>query len=91
LNMKGICWNETIRQGVIVWKKANDKMCTVGIVRRGRLWGDWGGDYCIECPYFITSEVILAFKWYQHILKELAKHLGISIDKLYEISTGDVI
>jgi len=41
-DLKGICWNESMR-GKIVWKKANSKMCSVGIIRRGRSWGDYDG------------------------------------------------
>ena len=35
--------------------KAGDRMCSVGSVRRGRNWGDYGGEYCAGCPYFIPK------------------------------------
>ncbi len=38
--------------------KAGDNMCSVGMIRRGRNWGDYGGVFCGECPYFIPKEPI---------------------------------
>jgi len=35
--------------------KAGKRMCSVGSVRRGRNWGDYGGFFCCECPYFIPK------------------------------------
>jgi hypothetical protein len=53
---EGICWNESMSRKQIVKVKAGDRMCSVGIVRRGRNWNDYGGFYCAECPYFITRK-----------------------------------
>jgi len=53
---EGICWNESLRQKRLVKVKAGDGMCAVGIVRRGRHWGDYTGEYCAECPYFIPLD-----------------------------------
>ncbi len=37
---------------------AGQTMCSVGIIRRGRNWGDYGGVFCAECPYFIPNRPI---------------------------------
>jgi hypothetical protein len=55
---EGICWNESMRQNQIVKVKAGDKMCSVGMIRRGRNWNDYGGIYCAECPYFLHKKCI---------------------------------
>jgi hypothetical protein len=34
---------------------AGDTICGVGMIRRGRNWGDYGGVFCCECPYFIPK------------------------------------
>lgn len=50
-NAEGLC--ENVREGEPLEPvKAGDNMCSVGIIRRGRNWGDYGGDFCCECPYF---------------------------------------
>jgi len=36
--------------------RAGDGICGVGIVRRGRSWGDYAGLWCSECPYFRFKE-----------------------------------
>jgi len=33
--------------------KAGDDICSVGMIRKGRNWGDYGAVFCCECPYFI--------------------------------------
>lgn len=33
--------------------KAGNDMCSVGMIRKGRSWGDYSGVFCAECPYFI--------------------------------------
>lgn len=38
--------------------KAGDDICSVGMVRRGRNWGRYGGVFCCECPYFIPKKTI---------------------------------
>jgi hypothetical protein len=33
-------------------RMAGDMACGVGIIRRGRDWGDYGAIVCAECPYW---------------------------------------
>jgi len=53
-NAKGYCDNvsEGEKREIV---KAGDDMCAVGIIRRGRNWGDYSGVFCGECPYFIKK------------------------------------
>lgn len=49
-DQRGWCWNDGRKV------KAGDRMCSVGAIRRGRNWGDYGGKYCAACPYFFRNE-----------------------------------
>ena len=55
--MIGECDNissEDLKKGIPREKvRAADFICSVGIIRRGRNWNDYGGTFCVECPYFI--------------------------------------
>jgi hypothetical protein len=55
---EGICLNESMSKQEIVKVKAGDKMCSVGIIRRGRNWNDHSGFYCAECPYFLNKKCL---------------------------------
>ena len=35
--------------------KTGDMICGVGVVRKGRNWGDYSGVFCGECPYFLIK------------------------------------
>lgn len=83
-NLEGICWNESIK-GKIVWKQADSRMCSVGIIRRGRNWGDYNGKYCAECPYFLAPGLIHDFE--RDLLECLAKEVNMSANKLLEMLT----
>ena len=85
-DLRGICWNESMK-GKIVWKKANSKMCSVGIIRRGRSWGDYGGKYCAECPYFLALNLLHDYE--RGLLKRLAEELAMSVDDLLEMLTAE--
>lgn len=37
--------------------KAGDQMCGVGVIRRGRDWGDYSGVFCADCPYYVRSMI----------------------------------
>ncbi len=41
--------------------------------KEGRSWGDYGGQYCAECPYFIHDKFM--GKWERELLRELEKQL----------------
>jgi len=81
-DLEGICWNESM-SGKIVWKRADSKMCSVGIIRRGRSWGDYDGKYCAECPYFLMPNCLYDHE--RNLLKRLAKELGMSVNDLLEL------
>jgi hypothetical protein len=51
----GFCRNEQTK------KRAGEEICSVGIIRRGRSWGDYDGQYCAECPYWIPPCNICEF------------------------------
>jgi hypothetical protein len=70
---EGICFNESMHVKRIVKVKVGSKMCSLGEIRRGRSWGDYGGQYCAECPYFIHDKFV--DKWERELLRELEKHL----------------
>jgi hypothetical protein len=42
--------------------KAGDDICSVGIIRKGRSWGDYNGVFCAECPYFIPDKRVRVVK-----------------------------
>jgi len=44
--LEGVCLNENRP------RRAGDRICGVGIVKRGRRLGDYAGRYCAECPYW---------------------------------------
>lgn len=68
---EGICFNESMGARRPVTVKAGNKMCSVGMVRRGRNWGDYGGLYCAECPYFISNKLL--GEWEKGLLEELER------------------
>jgi len=55
---EGICFNESVRAKWRVTVKAGNKMCSVGMIRRSRSWGDYGGVYCAECLYFTNERCV---------------------------------
>jgi len=73
---EGICFNESLAHNKVFKVKAGKNMCSVGMIRRGRDWGDYGsiGMYCADCPYFIHPKTLgQEEEEYLSILKE---HLG---------------
>jgi len=78
-DLKGICWNESM-SGKIVWKRADAEMCSVGIIRRGRSWGDYGGIFCAECPYFLAPGLLHGYE--RELLRRLAEKLGVPVNEL---------
>ena len=81
-DLKGICWNESMN-GKIVWKRADAEMCSVGIIRRGRRWGDYGGRFCAECPYFLASGFIYGNEL--ELLRSLAEKLDVPVNELLDL------
>ena len=63
----GICWS--FSRDSIYNVKASNLMCAVGMVRRGRSWGYYGGQYCCECPYFIHEKVM--GEWEKRLMEDL--------------------
>lgn len=79
-SLEGICFNESLAKKRVVKVKASDKMCSVGMIRRGRSWGDYGGTWCAECPYFIAKGII--GEWESGLLNELSEALGMPLEKI---------
>jgi hypothetical protein len=75
---EGICWNESMSKEQIVKVKAGDKMCSVGIIRRGRNWNDYGGFYCAECPYFLNKKCFHEEE--KHYISRLETEIGRKIE-----------
>lgn len=71
---EGICFNRSMGAGRLVTVKAGEAMCSVGMIRRGREWEDYGGRYCAECPYFISKRLMGERE--KELLEELKKALG---------------
>lgn len=79
-DLEGICFNESLHAGRSVKVKASNKMCSVGIIRRGRSWGDYGGSCCGDCPYFISK---VALGRHEHeLLEEISEKLSVPVDDL---------
>jgi hypothetical protein len=75
---EGICYNESAHAKKVVKVKAGNKMCIVGEIRRDRSWGDYRGQYCAECPYFIHNKFV--GEWEKELLKYL-ESCGASLRK----------
>jgi hypothetical protein len=75
-NEPGICWNTSMAEERVFYVKAGDKMCSVGMIRRGRNWNDYGTPemHCADCPYFLHRRVMgRAEKELLHELEETLK------------------
>ena len=70
---EGICFNLSMSAKKPVTVKAGNQMCSVGDIRRGRSWGDYGGRCCAECPYFISDRFL--GEWERSLLEELEQTL----------------
>jgi hypothetical protein len=80
---KGICFNKSAAAKKLVAVRAGDKMCSVGIIRRGRNWGDYDGKYCAECPYFIDERFL--YRREKKLLENLKRSVKMNPETLKEI------
>lgn len=81
-DLRGICLNESLANGKVVDVGASDEMCTVGMIRRGRSWGDYDGKCCAECPYFLAKGLI--GKREMGLLRELSESISVPVERLLE-------